>query len=325
MKNVAIIIGGFSNEKEISIKSGDMVYKNLDKEKYKPYLIHILREGWFFIDENANKIDIDRNDFSLKINGEKIVFDIAFNTIHGSPGEDGKLQGYFEITNIPYTGCDVLTSALTFNKKMCLSILELNGIIKAKNLISYRDRPVEKNDILSELELPIFIKPNKSGSSLGASKVEKQADIDKAIELAFKEDDQILIEEYIDGKEVSVGVFSTNNEVKVLSITEIRSDESFFNYKAKYDGASTEITPADLPKDLASKIKAEAKKIYQILSLRSYIRIDFIIKDEVPYFLEVNATPGLSENSIIPAQIMAYGIEWKDFFSEIIEDIFKNK
>lgn len=319
MKNVAIVMGGYSSEYKISLTSGNVVFNNLNRTNYNPYRIHIFKEKWVYVDENDTEFPIDKNDFSVIVNGSKINFDVVFNAIHGTPGEDGLLQAYFELLNIPQTSCDYYQAALTFNKRDMLSVLKPYGIKTAESFYLNLGDEINVDTILSKVGLPCFVKPNKSGSSFGISKVKTPAEFLPAIENAYKEDDEIIIESFLDGTEVSVGVINYNGKVTVLPITEIVSENDFFDYEAKYLGKSKEITPARISDELKVKIEAVAKKAYEVLKMKGFSRSEFILVNNEPYMLEMNTIPGLTTESILPQQAREAGISLPELFENAIE------
>jgi len=316
--NVAVVMGGYSGESVISLKSGELIVRNLDKKKYNIFQVHILSEGWFLF-ENNNKFPINKGDFSAEKNGEKITFDLLVNTIHGTPGEDGLLQAYWGLIGIPFTGCDFYVSALTFNKRDTLSVLAKFSIPKAKSIYASKRDVLDKGEIINQLGLPLFVKANRSGSSLGVSKVNRPEDFEKALENAFAVDDQILIESFLKGREISVGVIFLDGKITVLGYTEILSENDFFDYQAKYFGKSKEITPATIDKDTQEKIETLSIKIYKILNMSGFSRIDYIIMDDTPYFIEINTNPGLSEQSIFPQQVAHKGLSFSDLLDSEIQ------
>ncbi|MEX0313038.1 MAG: D-alanine--D-alanine ligase [Allomuricauda sp.] len=318
-KNIAIIMGGYSSEYNISIKSGNVVYKYLDKEKYTPFRIIIEKEKWFYVDENDKEFPVNKSDFSINPNGDKIRFDCVFNAIHGTPGEDGLLQSYFELLQIPHTTCDHYQAALTFNKRDLLSALKPYGINCATSYYVNKGDHINEDNIVEKVGLPCFVKANRAGSSYGISKVYKKNDLNAAIDHAFLEDDEIIIESFLDGIEVSVGVITYKGEIKVLPITEIVSENDFFDFAAKYEGKSQEITPARISKIQKENVSKLAKHIYKILNLKGYSRSEFIFIGEEPYLLEVNTTPGLTEESILPQQANVAGISLQELFGSAIE------
>jgi D-alanine-D-alanine ligase len=325
---IAFITGGYSAEAVISYKSAITIENNIDREKFEVYKIDITPEGWFCELPGNGKTTIDRNDFTLSHQGSKIKFDAVLVGIHGTPGEDGKLQGYFDLLNIPYTSCDAATSALTFNKRYTVAVASFAGISVARSIHLFRQQPQPVDRILGQLHLPFFVKPNNGGSSIGMSKVNKPEELDAAIEKAFKEDEQVLIEEFISGREFTIGVFRHKGEVVTLPITEVKSKKEFFDFEAKYTaGMSEETTPAQVDEAIAEKVRAAAKKVYQVFNCRGVVRIDFIYNEAAgqPYMLEINTVPGQSEASIVPQQVKAMGWTLRDFYSALIEDALTHK
>ncbi len=318
-KNVAVLMGGYSSEYEISMKSGQVVSNNLDRGLYKVYRIVITKDKWFYLDNKNKEFNISRNDFSLKIENKKIKFDVAFIVIHGSPGEDGILQSYFESIGIPYTGCDSDTSAITFNKRDCISFLKKYSIPTANSIhLNYGDK-IDEEKIIKEIGIPCFVKANKSGSSFGVYKVNRKSDLLPSINNSFKIDKEILIESFLDGTEVSVGVMNYKKEIKVFGITELITENDFFDYEAKYEGKSKEITPANISKIQQNNVTKIAKKIYQKLGIKGLSRSEFIFVDNTPYFLELNSIPGLTKESIFPKQVKINGISLQELFTDIIQ------
>ncbi|UNY98972.1 D-alanine--D-alanine ligase [Zhouia spongiae] len=324
-KNIAIIMGGYSSEYIISLQSGEVVHNYLNKEKYKPYKIHIFKEKWVYVDADNNETPVDRNDFSITLNEHKIYFDCVFNAIHGSPGEDGYMQAYFELLKIPITGCGFYQSALTFNKRDLLSVLKPYGIKSATSYYLNQGDEVRENEIITKVGLPCFVKANKAGSSFGVSKVTTREELIPAIETAYNEDDEIIIESFLDGTEVSVGVITYKGNVKVLPITEIVSENEFFDYEAKYLGKSQEITPAGIPDEWTQKVSEVAEKVYRILKMKGFSRSEYIFVDGEPHLLEVNTTPGLTEASILPQQAQQAGISLSMLFENAIEEALNQK
>lgn len=325
MIRVAIVMGGFSGEAPISIKSGNVVFKNLDRSKYEPYCVHILSNKWVMVTETGEEFPIDKNDFSVNYNGKKITFDVVFNAIHGSPGEDGKLAAYFEMLGIRQTSCDHYTSALTFNKRDMLSVLKPYGIKMAQSYYLNNGDPIDVDAIVQHLGLPCMVKPNRSGSSLGISMVKEASELETAIRKAFEVDREIIIESFLQGTEVSVGVMQYHDEIKVLPITEIVTENDFFDYDAKYNGESQEITPARIDEELAEKVRREARKIYRILGIKGVARSEFIIVDDVPFLLETNTVPGLAGESILPQQAAQAGISLGELFDVSLQLALKNQ
>ena len=321
--NIAIAMGGYSSEYEISLKSGNVVYEVLDREKYNPYRIHILKDKWVFVDETNAEFPVDRSNFSIKIKDEVINFDCVFNAIHGTPGEDGKLQAYLDLLNIPQTSCSMYQAALTFNKRDCLSVLKPYGIKMADSYYLNQGDFIDQAKIIDAVGLPCFVKANRAGSSFGISKVYEQQQLKAAIDHAFEEDDEVLIESFLDGTEVSVGVINYSGETLVLPITEIVSDNDFFDYKAKYLGESQEITPARISDEMANKVRTVAKKVYETLRLTGFSRSEYIFKEGEPHLLEVNTVPGLTKESILPQQAAAAGISLPELFDNAITEALK--
>ncbi len=324
-KNIAIAMGGYSSEYQISLKSGQVVYEHLDKTKYQVYKIHLLKDKWVYVTANNQEYPINKSDFSVHVNNEKITFDCVFNAIHGSPGEDGFLQGYLAMINMPHTSCGMYQAALTFNKRDCLSTLQPYGILCAASYYLNLGDSIDENAIIKKVGLPCFVKANKAGSSFGISKVYKKEELQKAIDIAFKEDDEIIIEAFLDGVEVSVGVLKYKGKIKVLPITEIVSDNDFFDYEAKYLGKSQEITPARISEEMAHKVSLVAKNVYQILKMEGFSRSEFIFKNNQPYMLEMNTVPGLTAESILPQQAAQAGISLKALFGNAIEEALHKK
>jgi len=323
-RKIALVTGGYSREAEISYKSAVTVENNVDKDLFDVYKIDISPEGWFYTDNEGKKIAIDKNDFSLNLSDKKITFDAALMCIHGNPGEDGKLQGYFDMLNIPYTSCDATSSAITFNKRYTVAVAAFNGIKVSRSVLLIKNRFTSPEEIIDNLQFPVFVKPNNGGSSIGMSKVNNASEeLGAAIDKAFKEDDQILVEEFIEGRELTIGVFRKRNEIITLPITEILSKKDFFDYEAKYLGKSEEITPAKVDESIAEKIRAAAKKIYVVFNCRGVVRIDFIYNEKTgePFMLEVNTVPGQSEASIVPQQVRAMDWSLKEFYTALIEEV----
>ena len=319
MKNVAIVMGGYSSEYKISLTSGNVVFNNINRTKFNPFRIHVFKEKWVYVDENDAEFPIDKNDFSVTVAGTKINFDVVFNAIHGTPGEDGLLQAYFELLQIPQTSCDYYQAALTFNKRDMLSVLKPYGIKTAESYYLNLGDEINVDTILAKVGLPCFVKPNKSGSSFGISKVKTAAEFLPAIENAYKEDDEIIIESFLDGTEVSVGVINYKGTVTVLPITEIVSENDFFDYEAKYLGKSKEITPARISDELKVKIETVAKRAYEVLKMKGFSRSEFIIVNNEPHMLEMNTIPGLTTESILPQQAREAGISLPELFENAIE------
>jgi D-alanine-D-alanine ligase len=323
-KTIALVTGGFSGEAVISYKSATTIGNNLDSEKFDVYKIDVNPSGWFYESADGKKTEINKNDFSLETNGKTIKFDAVFIGMHGTPGEDGKLQGYFDTLKIPYTSCDAATSAITFNKRYTVAVASMAGIHVAKSFHLFKHTAVPIQQIIDGLTLPVFVKPNNGGSSIGMSKVYKAEELEGAIQKAFKEDDQVLVESMISGREFTVGVFKSKGNIVVLPITEVISKKDFFDYEAKYQGASTEVTPAEVDEVAADKIREAAKKIYAVFNCRGVVRIDFILQDGTghPHMLEINTIPGQSEASIVPQQVKVMGWSLKEFYTKLVEECF---
>lgn len=324
MKNIAVLMGGYSHEWEISMKSGAVIAKNLDSDLYNIYTVAILKEGWYYKDAAGERYEINKNDFSLSIDGKKVTFDCCYNTIHGTPGEDGIIQAMLELLHIPQTSCDYYQSAITFNKRDCIAILKPWNITTGRHMYLNQGDIIDAEVIARNIGLPCFVKANRSGSSFGVSKVYKVNDMDAALENAFAVDNEIIIESFLDGVEVSVGAYQINNEIKVLLPTEIVSENDFFDYEAKYQGKSQEITPARISDEHTNAVQEITRRIYQVLKLKGLARADFIFHNNIPHFIEVNTNPGMSEASIIPKQIKASGDTMKNVCTQIIENTIKH-
>lgn len=322
-KVVAVVMGGYSSEFEISILSGTVVCNSLSKNDYEVYPVHITQDRWYFLSENGETFEVNKADFSFS-NGHKTVKpDVVFNAIHGTPGEDGLLPAYFELIGMPHTSCNYYQAALTFNKRDCLSVLKSYGVPCAKAYYLNKGDEIKPEEIVKTVGLPCFVKPSRSGSSFGISKVKTMEELPAAIEFAYKEDREILIETCLVGTEVSVGVIQYKGEILVLPATEIVSENEFFDYEAKYLGQSEEITPARIPDEVWQRLKAEAKRIYELLNMTGLSRSEYIIQDGVPHFIEMNTNPGLSPESIIPKQARAAGITLEQLFGNLVEQAFK--
>jgi D-alanine-D-alanine ligase len=326
-KKVALVTGGFSGEAAISYKSAVTIYNNLDKELFDVYKIDINPEGWFYKNVDGEIIEINKNNFSLLLNTEIITFDVVFIGLHGTPGEDGKLQGYFDMLNIPYTSCNAATSALTFNKRYTVAVAQMAGIHVAKSIHLFKHTNYDIDSLLSRLQLPLFIKPNNGGSSIGMSKVTEDSQLPAALGKAFKEDDQVLVEEMVEGREFTVGVFKSKEEITVLPITEVITKKDFFDFEAKYGGMSSEITPADIHESWRDSIESAARKIYQVFDCNGVVRIDFIYNTakNAPYMLEINTVPGQTEASVIPQQVKVKGWQLTDFYTKLVLDALPDK
>ena len=320
---IAFVTGGYSGEAEISYQSAKTIEKNIDPEKFEHYKIDISRQGWFHQSADGTKTEVDKNDFTLSLNGEKITFDAVLIGIHGTPGEDGKLQGYFDLLQIPYTSCDCAISALTFNKRYTVAVASFAGINVAKSVLLFKKDYKSPDQQVKDLQFPVFVKPNNGGSSIGMSKVNAPSEeLGAAIEKAFREDDQVLVEEFIKGREFTIGVFRSKGKVIALPITEVITKKEFFDFEAKYLGASQEITPAEVDEEVAELVRTEAVKIYQIFNCRGIVRIDFIYNEEkrAPFMLEINTVPGQTEVSLVPQQLKVMGWSLTEFYTALLEE-----
>lgn len=317
-KNIAVIMGGYSSEVAISLKSGAVVYEHIDREQYQPYKVHILADKWVVVDNDDVEYPINKHDFSTVFQGKPLTFDAVFNAIHGHPGENGVILAYFELLGIPHTSAPFYQMALTFNKRDTLSVVRQYGIPTAKAVYLNQGEEIHIEEILDTVGLPCFVKPNNAGSSFGISKVMTAETLLPAIEKAYLEDTEILIESFLDGTEVSVGVIEYQGATKVLPITEIVSENDFFDYEAKYLGKSQEITPARLAKEEEEKVRAIAQRVYEILNMSGFSRSEYILVNGEPHFLEMNTVPGITEESILPQQAGAAGITLKELFGNAI-------
>jgi len=325
-KRIAIAAGGDSGEYEVSIKSATVVEQQLDKERYEPYVIVFRGKDWTWTSPSGEKHQVDKNDFSLDTGSGKVKFDAVFVAIHGTPGEDGKLQGYFDMLGIPYTTCDQATSALTFNKYFTNRFISSFDIRLAPSILLDRDENYNQATILRVCGLPCFVKPNSGGSSVGITKVNREEELKGAIEKAFREDEQVLVERFIPGREITCGVITYEGQPRSLPVTEIITDNTFFDYEAKYtDGVADEITPADIPEDVEQLCRATSEMLYDRLHCFGLVRFDYIYNDEGMFFLELNTVPGLSPNSILPQQAEADGIPLKELFSLSLEQALERK
>jgi D-alanine-D-alanine ligase len=321
-QNIAIVMGGYSSEVNISLKSGNVVYNQLDTTKYNPFKVHILKEKWVALDKFNREYPINKNDFSFILGDKKITFDCIFNAIHGSPGENGMLLAYFKLINLKHTSAPFYQMALTFNKRDTLSVVKEYGIKTAVSVYLNKGDVVNLDQIIAKVGLPCFVKPNNAGSSFGISKVHTLEEMLPAIEKAYKEDSEILIESFLDGTEVSVGVLKYQGKTKVLPITEIVTENDFFDYEAKYEGKSQEITPARISSEAQKKVEVIAKKVYKILNMSGFSRSEYILVHGEPHFLEINSVPGLTEESILPQQAACAGISLEQLFNNAIEEAF---
>ena len=309
MKKVAVIEGGYSKEKAISIKSAKTVFDNLDRNKFDPTRVLIDENEWTAYDDGG-RYSIDKNDFSYVKSGTKYNFDYAFIVIHGTPGEDGKLQGYLDMLGIPYNTSSAPIMALTFQKFHCNQFLKNFGINVPEAVLIKPEDAIDEIQIIGKVKLPCFVKPTDGGSSFGVTKVKKESDLLPAVKEAFNHGSEVTIEENIEGREVTCGVFRDNEGVKALPITEIISENEYFDYEAKYNGKSKEITPADIIESITNEIQSLTKEIYGVLGMNGVVRMDYILnKDEIPFLIEINSVPGMSKESIVPQMANALNIK----------------
>ncbi|HVN57078.1 MAG TPA: D-alanine--D-alanine ligase [Bacteroidales bacterium] len=322
MRNIAIVAGGDSSEFEVSVRSADGVKDALSK-LYNTYVIMIRGTNWFWEDQKGRYFNIDKNNFTLKVGDDIIRFDAVFIAIHGKPGENGLLQGYFDMLGIKYTTCGVFSSALTFNKQATKAFLKEYGIAMAEAEMIKKGEEINAKAILHKTGLPCFVKPNDSGSSVGVSKIKSESEFLPAVEKAFGESDTVMIESFMEGREVACGVVKSKNRKLVLPVTEIISKNEFFDYEAKYTpGRSEEVTPAKMDDKITEEIQRLSSVIYDLLDCRGIVRVDFIVVRNKPLFLEINTVPGMTEESLVPQQAKAAGISLTDFYSMVIEDLF---
>ena len=317
-KNIAIVMGGYSSEAEISLKSGDVVYNSLDANKYALYKVYIFKDRWF-VKLDTQEYKIDKDDFSFVKKDIKVNFDCVFNAIHGNPGENGALVAYFDLLGIKHTSAPFYQMSLTFNKRDTLSVIKEYGIQTANSYYMHQRDEINTVKIIEKVGLPCFVKPNRSGSSFGISKVYKEENLEDAIMKACKEDEEILIESFLDGKEVSVGIIEYQGKIEVLPITEIVSENDFFDFEAKYKGKSKEITPARISDVEKKKVINTARKVYRVLNMSGFSRSEFILVDGEPYFLEINTVPGMTEESLLPQQAKEASISLTDLFDNAIQ------
>lgn len=322
-RNIAILAGGNSSEREISLKSADTIYKNLDRNLYNPCIVDVHRKLWLALPDGSSGFPIDKNDFSYTAGGVRTVFDYAYVIIHGSPGENGILEGYLRLVDIPFSTCNVLASALTFDKYRLNRFLENMGINVAKAILLHNGTKITPQEIEEQLGFPCFIKPSAGGSSFGTTKVHRATEVDKALEMAFKENSEVVVESFLEGTEVTCGCFKTSKRTVTLPVTEVVPKTEFFDYDAKYNGMVSEITPARIPDSLRDNIQEMTSRIYDIVGCKGIIRNDYIITaDKKINLLEVNTTPGMTPTSFIPQQLKAAGLDLKEVLTEIIEDSF---
>jgi len=319
-QNIAIVAGGNQSEVVVSLKSAQGIYSFIDREKFNPYIVTLIGKEWI-VECAGEKIAIDKNDFSFIFNNKKIIFDFAYITIHGVPGEDGKLQGYFDMMEIPYSCCGVLPAALTFNKFFCNNYLKSFGVNVAESILLRKGESVQAEKIIEKLQLPCFVKPNAGGSSFGITKVKSAEQIVPAIEKALTEGDEVIIESFVSGTEVTCGIYKAKNKKTVLPVTEVVSENEFFDFDAKYNGQVKEITPARLTQEMTGKVQQLTSFIYDTIGAKGIIRVDYIITgDETIYLLEVNTNPGMTATSFIPQQAAAAGLSMVDVMTEVIEN-----
>ena len=322
-RTIAIIAGGDSSELPVSLRSAQGIYSFIDRERYNLYIVEMQGKRWEVVLPNGEKNPIDRNDFSFTENGEKKNFDFAYITIHGTPGENGILQGYFDLIGMPYSSCNVLVSAMTFNKFTCNQYLKGFGIRVSESMILRKGFEILDEEVINKVGLPCFIKPNAGGSSFGVTKVKTKEEIQPAIEKAFGESDEVMIEAFMQGTEITCGCYKTKDKEVVFPITEVVTSNEFFDYDAKYNGQVDEITPARIPEETAERVRLLTSAIYDILGCDGIIRIDYIITEgEKVNMLEINTTPGMTATSFIPQQVRAAGLDIKDVMTDIIENKF---
>lgn len=319
-RNIAVIYGGYSSEEVVSRKSAEGVLSFIDKDKYNLYPVLITRDKWS-VELNGSTWPVDKAEFSAEINGQKVSFDFAYITIHGTPAEDGILQGYLKMLNVPHSTCDVLAAAVTFNKFVCNHYLKSFGVNVANSVLLRQSHPYEVKDIALKTGFPCFVKPNAGGSSFGVTKVRELSELEPAIEKAFKESDEVIIEQFLKGTEVTCGIYKTAEKAVIFPITEVVSTNEFFDFEAKYTpGKAHEITPARISDELTLSIKKQSSIIYDLIGCKGIVRMDYIISDNRPFLLEVNTTPGMTITSFIPQQIRAAGMDIKEVFTDVIED-----
>lgn len=320
--NIALLTGGDSSEWQIALKGAQTVEEALNPDRYNVYRIMVRGTRWWYTAPDGTETDLDRNDFSITLQGTKIRLDYALIIIHGTPGEDGHLQAYLDMMRIPYSSCGMVSSVLTFDKAACKRAVAGTGIHLAREVLLTRNAPIDSEAIIAQLGLPLFVKPNASGSSFGVTKVKRSEELIQAIEEAWKESDQALLEEFIEGREISCGVMIAGGKEYIFPITELICETEFFDYEAKYEGRSREVTPADLPASIKAEVNRMTLAAYKALRCRGVVRIDFIVRGETPYMIEINTIPGMSAQSIIPQQAAAMGMTLRELFDLIIEDTY---
>ena len=327
--NIALVTGGYTGESVVSFKSADFVESQIDRKKYNIYKIVIIKEGWYFQDTDAVKHSVDKNDFSILLNNKKINFDAAFIMLHGSPGEDGKLQGYFDLLDIPYTSCDALTSSLTMNKGYSKAIVNgIKDLYIARSIQLFENSVHAEKELMANLDFPLFIKPNNGGSSIGMTKVKTKLELPGALQKSFNEDQQVLVEEFVQGREFSIGVFKNNKGIQVLPATEVIPSNDFFDFEAKYTpGATEEITPGRMTEAEKSRVERIVAEIYIKLNCKGMVRIDYFLQNETSnfYFIEINTIPGQTAQSFIPQQVRAAGLNIAEFYGDLIEMALNTK
>lgn len=323
MKKVAIVCGGYSSEKDISLKSGQTIYQHLDKDLFEPYIVFITRSEWSVIIDSKH-IPINKADFSFSEGGTQTFFDFAYITIHGTPGEDGKLQGYFDIIQLPYSNSGVMASSLTFNKWACNQFLKSFKIPIAENFHIKKGEKIYTEKIISKTGLPCFVKPNDGGSSFGISLVKEENNLASAIAAAFKEGEEVIVESKLTGRELTCGVYQDLKEIIALPVTEIIAHGDFFDYQAKYEGSSDEVTPAKIDDDIRLKVQEVTQYIYRLFQLKGFARVDYILVNDTPAVIEVNSVPGMSPASIIPQQVKADQKELKTVLTSVITSCLDN-
>ena len=327
-RKIALVTGGFTGESVVSFKSADFVESQLDKSKYDVFKIVVLKDSWYYLDASSSQHPIDKNDFSIHINNEKINFDVAFIMLHGSPGEDGKLQGYFDLIGLPYTSCDALTSSLTMNKGYSKAIVDgISGLNIARSIQLFENTELSEKQVLNNLVLPLFIKPNNGGSSIGMSKVKSDSELKDALNKAFNEDQQVLVEEFVEGREFSIGVYKNENGIQVLPATEVIPTNDFFDFEAKYTpGATEEITPGRMTEEEKSRVERIVTDVYLKLNCKGMVRIDYFLQKDTSnfYFIEINTIPGQTAQSFIPQQVRAAGLNISEFYGNLVEMALNN-
>ena len=327
-KQIALVAGGYSGEYEVSLKSADGLYSFIDRTRYDLHRVLLTREAWSVLLADGSQVPIDRNDFSYRTpDGRQVHFDLAYITIHGTPGEDGRLQGYFDMIGLPYSSCGTLASALTFNKYTCTQFLRSQGLRVADAIRLRRGEQVSEDTVVKSLGLPVFVKPNAGGSSLGTTKVKVADKIEEAVQQALTCDDEVIIERFVAGTEVTCGCYQANGRMTLLPLTEVVTSNDFFDFDAKYNGQVSEITPARISDEMTRWVQNLTQNIYRLIGAKGIIRVDFILPPDgsEPVVLEVNTTPGMTTTSFIPQQIRAAGLQISEVMTEIIENELNNR